>query len=208
MKKINLILPFILCQFINGQCQTSVKYPRYFAEPIMTDSASTLFLPTRYNEEFLSVNKILIGGDYYANIVIYDFIQDTYKKLFEVDTYIKSFQGSLSYMEQLNPKPKNVTSKWVFFLVKNKDSNDNRRIDERDPTVLFVTSSSGKDLKPLTPETENIVSLQLFEKQGFGLIKIQRDLNKDNSFKMEDTDFYFRKINLNDLSLGRPIELK
>jgi hypothetical protein len=184
---------------------------RYFAEPLLTDTLSTLVIPTRYNEEFLSSNKIAFWGDYYANIVVYDFKKDSYKKVFETDTFIESFRSgadSYGYGTRTNEKIKNLTSKWVFLLVKNKDVNNSRRIDEKDPSVLFALSTNGETLKQLTDEKENVVSFDTFDEQGFILIKIQKDSNNDKSFKSDDKEFYFRKINLNDLTLGKSIELK
>jgi len=184
--------------------------PRQFGEPILTDTLSTIFLPTRYNQEFLSSNKIAFWGDYYANIIVYDFKGDTYKELFGADTYIEAFRGnysySYSYSSATKDKIKNITTKWVFLLVKNKDYNGNGRIDEHDPSTLFVATTKGENLKSLTDETEDVVSFEIFGDQGFAMLKIQKDRDADKSFKNES--IYFKKIDLNDLSMGKEIELK
>jgi hypothetical protein len=191
----------------DGLCQKGPA--RYFGEPILTDSLSTLFIPTRYNEEFLSSNKIALWGDYYANIVAYNFQTDTYKKVFDKDTYIESLRSNnYSYATRTADKIKNITGKWIFLLVKPKDTNNSGRVDEKDPSVLFAVSPDGQNLKQLTDETENVVSFDNFEKQGFLLIKIQRDSDNDKSFKTEDKEFYFKKVNLTDLTLGKGIETK
>lgn len=191
----------------DGLCQKGPA--RYFGEPILTDSLSTLFIPTRYNEEFLSSNKIAFWGDYYANIVAYNFQTDTYKKIFDNDTFIGPLRNnSYGYSARSTEGTKNITQKWVFLLVKQKDTNNSGRIDEKDPSVLFAVSPDGQVLKQLTDETENVVSFDNFEKQGFLLIKIQRDSNNDKSFKNEDKEFYFKKVNLADLTLGKGIEIK
>lgn len=190
----------------DGLCQ---KRPaRIFGDPIMTDSLSTLIIPTRYNEELLSSSKIAFWGDYYANIVAYNFRTDTYKKVFDKDTYIESLRGNnYSYATRTADKIKNITGKWIFLLVKTKDTNNSGRVDEKDPSVLFAVSPDGQTLKQLSDETENIVSFNNFEKQGFLLIKIQRDSDNDKSFKAEDKEFYFKKVNLSDLTLGKGIEI-
>jgi len=191
----------------DGLCQKGPA--RYFGEPILTDSLSTLFIPTRYNEEFLSSNKIALWGDYYANIVAYNFQTDTYRKIFDKDTFIESLRNNnYSYSTRTTDKIKNLTKKWIFLLVKPKDTNNSGRVDEKDPSVLFAVSPDGQTLKQLTDETENVVSFDNFERQGFLLIKIQRDSDNDKSFKTEDKEFYFKKVNLTDLTLGKGIELK
>ncbi|MCZ8215455.1 MAG: hypothetical protein O9262_04405, partial [Cyclobacteriaceae bacterium] len=157
----------------------------------------------------LSSNKIAFWGDYYANIVAYNFQTDTYKKLFEKDTFIESFRGVYyAYNSRTDTKLKNITRKWVILLVKTTDTNNSGRIDEKDPSVLFAVSVDGKSLKQLTSEIENVVSFDIFDKQGFVLMKIQKDSNNDKSFKPEDKDFYFKKLNLTDLTLGKEIEIK
>lgn len=188
--------------------QSSGKEARYFGGPIWTDSLSTIFFPALYNEEFLSTNKIAFWGDYYANVIVYDFKADTYRKLFPSDTYIAAMRGVSNRFGEEPGKPKNITPKWVFLLVKNNDYNNSKRIDEKDPSLLFATTIKGENLRALTDETENVVSFDIFNDQGFALIRIQRDSNKDRSFKNEDKDFYYRKVDLGDLSLGKPIELK
>ena len=191
----------------DGLCQKGPA--RYFGEPILTDSLSTLFIPTRYNEEFLSSNKIAFWGDYYANIVAYNFQTDTYKKIFNKDTFIESLRNNnYSYGTRTTDKIKNITRKWIFLLVKPKDTNNSGRVDEKDPSVLFAVSPDGQTLKQLTDESENVVSFDNFEKQGFLLIKIQRDSDNDKSFKAEDKEFYFKKVNLTDLIPGKGIEIK
>jgi hypothetical protein len=210
MRKVILIISLGLTILTtDGLCQKGPS--RYFGEPILTDTLSTLFIPTRYNEEFLSSNKIAFWGDYYANIIVYDYKTDSNKKLFEKDTFIESFRSNnnyYSYGTRTNEKVKNVTTKWVFLLVKTKDTNNSGRIDEKDPSVLFAVSTNGENLKQLTDEKENVVSFDTYDKQGFVLIKIQRDSDNDKSFKTEDKEYYFKKINLNDLTLGKGIELK
>ena len=206
MIKIALIFIFGLTVLTtDGLCQKGPA--RYFGEPILTDTLSTLFIPTRYNEGFLSSNKIAFWGDYYANIVAYNFQTDTYKKLFDKDTFIESLRNNY-YATRTTEKIKNLTSKWVFLLVKPKDTNNSGRIDERDPSVLLAVSTDGQTLKQLTDETENVVSFDNFNKQGFLLIKIQRDSDNDKSFKAEDKEFYFKRVNLTDLTLGKGIEIK
>lgn len=207
MRKITIILIFGLVLLgADAFCQKGQT--RYFGEPILTDSLSTLFIPVKYSGDFLTSNKISLGGEYYANILAYNFVTDTYKKIFDKDTFIESLrENSYSYYVRPNTqKSKNLTSKWFFVSVKTKDTNDNGRIDERDPSVLFAVSLDGHTLKQLTYETENVVSFENFEKQGFILIKIQRDLDNDKSFRTEDKDFYFQKVSLTDLTLGKNIE--
>jgi hypothetical protein len=175
---------------------------------MVSDSLSTIFIPTRYNQEFLSANKIAFWGDYYANVIVYNFKADSYKKLFETDTYIEGFRtnNNYGYRINLNYKTKNITTKWVFLLVKSKDCNNSKRIDECDLSTLFIATTKGVDLKPLTDENEDVISFDIFEAQGIALVKIQIDTDNDKSFKNESV--YFKKIDLLNLSIGKEIILR
>jgi hypothetical protein len=194
----------IVILFTKGFCQ---KPSRHIGEPIWIDSLSTIFFPTTYNDEFISTNKIAFWGDYYSNIIVYDFKKDEHRKLFQSDTYVHPFHYNNGYRTG-NNNPQNITSKWVFILAKDKDYNTNGRIDERDPSVLFVTNKKGEGLKSLTAEGENILSIKIYEDKGFGLISFQRDSDKDKSFKNLDSKIIYRKIDLNDLSLGKEIAVE
>jgi len=176
-------------------------------EPILVDSTTTIFFPVRYNNQLMSDNKIAFFGDYYANIVVYDIASDTYKKLFRDDCYIEPISERYSSPFRSMQRHKNTTRKWIFMLVKNRDYSGNGRIDEHDPSILFVTTLSGDSLRALTEPNENVVSFQLYELQNFGLIKFQRDHNNDKAFKSSDRDFYYRKIDLTTLVLGQAIQM-
>jgi hypothetical protein len=92
--------------------------------------------------------------------------------------------------------------------VSNIDHNHNGKIDSDDPSMLYVSDTRGKELKVLTTENENVVNIDLFEKQNFALIKIQRDSNNDGEYNWKDNSFYFLKLDLTTLTFGNKIETK
>jgi hypothetical protein len=183
----------------------SDKMQYYLANPIIADSLSCIMIPIQLDISLLSANK-LSYGEYYANILFYDFKKDAYKKLFETDTYIKGFD-SPSNIARKNSQD-NFSRKWIFYFVKSFDYSKNGKIDGDDPYILYVTDKSGNSLKPLTLNSENAVSINIYEEQGFALIKLQRDLDKDNDFENSDKDFYYIRLDLETLKLGSKIEIK
>ena len=184
------------------------KLAYYFDDPIVVDSASTVIIPTRYNPEFLSSSKITFWEDFYANIIFYNFKTDTYKQLFDSNTYIFGYKAYDYYYREEPKQPKNITSKWLFYRVKNVDHNQSGRIDNDDPAILYATDLHGNNLKALTTENENVLNIDIFEKQNFALIKIQRDQNNDGNFKKSDKDFYYVKLDLTTMTFGNKIEAK
>ncbi|MCE3226790.1 MAG: hypothetical protein K0S32_1341 [Bacteroidetes bacterium] len=183
--------------------------PSYYLDnPTMLDSASTIIIPTRYNSDFLSTNKIASWGDYYSNIIFYNFVNDSYKKLFEKDTYIAGFNSHYYSKYDMSNQKKNSTAKLFFLRVKNVDHNQSGRIDSYDPTLLYICDHLGNNLKSLTTANENVLSIEIYEKQNFALVKLQRDYDKDGDYENEDKDFYYVKLDLNTLTFGTKIEIK
>lgn len=208
MKKIIIFLALAFT-ILTVSGQKSSKTGQYFEDPIVIDSLSTIIIPTRYSSDFLTSNKITFWGDFYANIIFYDFKTDSYKKLFDKDTYIVGFiSNNSNRANYMKPQIKNITSKVMLYRVKNVDHNKNGRIDDKDPAILYVSDLQGNNLRSLTAENENVVSVDVVEKQDFALIKIQRDQNNDGDFKSDDKDFYFIKLDLNTNTFGHKIEIK
>ena len=111
------------------------------------------------------------------------------------------------FYDNKEPLNKNITSKHILYLVSNVDHNKNGKIDSNDPSILYVSNTKGKELKALTTENENVIDIELYEKQNFALIKIQIDSSNDNEFNWKDT-FYFKKLDLTTLTFGDKIESK
>lgn len=184
--------------------QDRKKVTQYFDEPMVMDSSSTLFIPIRYDVSFFSSDRLTSYGDYYANIIVYDYKTDQYRPLFPTVTYIESLTPGHSYKS--SSISQHTSTDWVFYRVKSTDYNGNGKIDINDPFVLFVSTRTGTNLKQLTHEREHVASISYFEKLGFLFVKIVRDSNSDRNFKPDDTSYYM-KIDLKSLEAGNPIEL-
>lgn len=202
---------FLTTLFFASTCviaQVSSKIARDFGSPIITDSSSTYMIPTLYNSSLFTSDKLSIWGDFYANLIFYNFKSDSSKKLFEKDTYIfKLTQPKYSYYQDGNLN-RSLGKELIFYRVMNVDLNKNDRIDYEDPMVLYVSDIYGNHLKMLTSETENVVEFDLYENQKIALVKIQRDTNGDGNFNSKDNSFYYVKLNLADLTFGNKIETK
>ena len=202
---------FMLCLMaeIFAWAQPSGKGYRYFSDPIITDSSSTVVIPTTYDMELFVSNKSLTWGNYYANIVVYNFATDSYFKLFKDDTFIHAFATGANSMYQRSEEPKldHLSEHWIFYLVKSSDHNGNGKVDDKDPSMLYVTDRKGMGLKSLTLPNENVVSFKLYEKLGFALAKLQQDSNGDRDFQHNDKSFTMMKIDLTTLKCGNKIAL-
>lgn len=205
-KQAYILAAFLLSiQFVIAQ--TSTKLNQNFGKPVITDSNSTLMIPVLIDAGLFSASKLTVGGDYCSNIIFYNFKKDTYKKLFNEDVYILSLDRSYYYLGEHRIE-KNMTSKLIFYRVVNFDRNENKKIDNEDPAVLFVSDTHGDGVRMLSSVDENVVDIQIFENQNMALVKMQRDANNDKNFTIKDNDFYFVKLDLSTLKFGEKIELK
>lgn len=183
----------------------SGKNMKYFADPLIADSLSSIVIPVQYDINLLNSSK-LFYGNYYSNIIFYDFKKDSSKRLFNTDTFIKGFDSYYNYDKKY--RLDNMSSKWIFYFVKSFDYSKNGKIDSDDPYILFASDKSGNGLQSITPTDENAVSINIYDKQGFALIKMQRDLDKDGDFESDDKDYYYIRLDLNTLITGNKIEFK
>jgi hypothetical protein len=77
------------------------------------------------------------------------------------------------------------------------------------PKVIYACDKKGNNFKKITSENENCVGIDFYEKQGFILLKLQKDVNKDGCFNdKEDVVYYYKRLNVKDLSIGKDIEYK
>lgn len=210
MKNLMLITLLLATAGVSfGQEEFKSKISFYLDGPIITDSASTLMIPIGYEAGMFSSNKLAVWGSYYANLVFYNFKTDSSFRLFDRDTYIMNFKtyyyGKSGYRTHLNER---ISKNWILYRVKNIDHNRNGKIDQHDPDLLYVSDIHGKNLQRLTGQDVNVVSIDIYYDQNFALIKLQKDSNKDGSYKSEDKDYCYVRLDLATLKLGQRIEVK
>ena len=205
---IALFTIMILCFNVFGQKSTHPN--RYAGTPFVTDSSTTAFIPVHYNEHVLSSDKLAAWGDYYADFIVYNFAADSYKRLFRRDVYIERMplqrtrQNSNVPDEHVLRLPATYGQK-LLLLVKATDTNRNGRIDKADASVLHFCSNKGDSLNAITDASENVVEVFIYESSGFAMIEFQRDIDNDSSFEPDEREYYFRRLNLANLSIGKII---
>lgn len=199
----HLLLSLVFINTLSASAQDK-KSSLYFDIPAFSDTSSTVMIPIQYSDNIFSSDKLAVWGSYYANIIFYDYTTDQFHRLFDHNTYIEKF-GRITVYDTRNLKYK--TDKWIFYQVRDTNRSGNRRIDTHDPAMLYVSDVKGYNLKRLTAPDENVLSYELYEKQGFMLVKMQRDEDKDGKFTGDDKDYYYISVNLSTLKLGNRIEL-
>lgn len=190
--------------------QHKKKLPIFFTEPVIADSSSTVMIPVKYNSGTYLSGEPFWWTEYYSNIYFYNFKEDSVKTLFKEDTFIKSFTNDYELFDRkvgANRKG-NISKKWIFYFVKQANLNQNSIEARYAPTVVFVSDKHGNGLMSVTPKDENAISLDIFDNQGFALIKMQRDSKKKHNFTVKNKDFYFIRVDLNTLTTGYIVEIR
>lgn len=201
MQKLHLALwLLILCKTVSAQKNDNLVWDT----PIIADSASTIMIPL----SGAGVISEKMSWGWYRNILFYDFITDSSWTLFDTTVYIKRFQltNRSTYYYQDKPEPFK-TAQHVFYEVLNYDRNHTGKLTPYDPVILYVSDLRGRNLTQITSKDENVVGLYFFEAQGFVMIKIQIDENRDDDFDYRDTVFYFVKLDLKTMGLGKPVQI-
>jgi hypothetical protein len=206
MRYLFLLITVTFTSFAFGQRYT--KGENSLGNPILTDSASTLFIPIVYDETLLSSSKIAVLRGYYANLIVYNFSTDSYQKLFPANTYIR-FDRLPDRVESyyLDRILKISKVDRIFLFVKETDTNNSERIDENDASTLYTVTPTGKNLQALTTGKDNVVSIEVYDHAGFALVRFQRDTNQDGDFNFKDTEYYYRRLDLKTLKWGKEIKI-
>jgi hypothetical protein len=170
----------------------------------ITDSTSTIFFSVGVEKSFGKMGY----SEGLSNILVYNFVTEQSQKLFPNDSLYISFyrRNYREYQEERQGRELFFENFYIFNTSSRKKGGftdcSNRA------KVMYICDKQGKNLKRINPENENCVSVDFFEKQGFILFKIQKDSNNDECFSEKDDDFYFKRLNIKDLSFGKDIVLK
>jgi hypothetical protein len=203
MKKV-LLGWILICDFIVGFSQEKKDLAVYLGNPMVVDSSvlSNVMIPLIYKPHngFIT-NQLWI--DHYADILFYNPKNDSVKRLFNENIYIKPFQ--LDYIPTYCNHNTVYSSKWIFYFVKKIDNNKDGQIDNDDPYILYASDKNGNELKSITPLNENALSIDIYDKEGFALIKLQQDTNGNKKFSNKLGDFYYVRVDLKTLKLEKKI---
>ncbi|MFN3405608.1 MAG: hypothetical protein ACK40G_16035 [Cytophagaceae bacterium] len=186
------IIVFCILFFSCSNAQVKKDEEQYLDNPVITDSSAVMMIPVRKETEKLS-SKTMYTGNGLNNILIYNFNEHTTVNLFPKETYIDSWNYN--------------SGRFIYYFIKPNDHNKNGRIDNDDPSVLYITDRKGKKMMAITSPLESAVSVNVYEKLGFALIKMQRDKDKNKVFDYRDKDYYFLRLDLDSLKTSDIIQI-
>ncbi|MDB2473782.1 hypothetical protein N9W70_04960 [Schleiferiaceae bacterium] len=74
----------------------------------------------------------------------------------------------------------------IYYSITTKDFNQDGKLNSDDPKYLFISESSGKDFKQVSPDNFDLLHWQTIRKENKILIQTRKDINKDKEFDTDD----------------------
>lgn len=92
----------------------------------------------------------------------------------------------------------------ILYLATLSDYNQDKILDGRDPTYLFLSSTDGRNFRQISPRNETILYHHIIPDKDAILIKTRKDSNQDKKFNHQDTiGIYTIRLKED----GQPVEL-
>ena len=105
-------------------------------------------------------------------------------------TLIKGFEGELK--DTIN----NFIQNLIFYEMKVKDYNQDKKLNLLDPSYLYISDNIGKNLRRLSPPNHHLIAWYLPWEDNHLIIKTLRDNNGDKLFDTNDKDFTYYLIDI------------
>ncbi len=194
MLQLKQLLTFsLIFSFLTSYAQ---KGGEQLGKEILTDSTSTFFFPIRGDAN----ENSKIGNNKISNILVYDFITEEQRLLFPKDSFYVISSWRYREVSQFLTYIKN----WIFMCAVPQQDVWTENCSH---TMMFACDRKGNQLRQLTDASENCVDMSIYEKQGFVLLKMQVDKNKNGCINFKDDEFYYKRVNLKDLEVRKNIIL-
>ena len=166
-----------------------------FSEPQIIDSSSIVIYP-------LILEKTTYGGNYgssgggekisYWNLIFYNTETATKHLLTtknKILIYSINMGGSSSSSSDVWTSGINIFKDNIIYTVVSKDYNQNKSLDQDDPTYLFVSTKLGNDFRQISPDDYNITSWEVIKGTTKIIMQGQKDENGDKKFDQNDKTF-------------------
>jgi len=212
MKK-SLILLLSLLSVTSTFSQYQTKYNISYSQPYQVDSSEYFIIGPNINETNKTKFNVSRGRGYtWTNLIFYNSKTKESKLIFNSSPLLVSQVSSLynrasSWSYSVQEKNSSFLTSHCVLLLVQEDENKNGIIDDDDITSLYIISKTGTNLTKISPAGAHVKAYTLSQDEKTLLMRIQKDMNKDNKYFDEDEIFY--QINLDkDFSKISGFEIK
>ncbi|MEM7726126.1 MAG: hypothetical protein AAF208_07090 [Cyanobacteria bacterium P01_A01_bin.45] len=133
----------------------------------------------------------------YYNIIFYSKSSGETSLLLNKEAIIKSFDFIEVTQED------STQGFWIYKIIENDTNNDNM-MNHKDAMIAYISDSSGKNLRKITPDNTQLINWSLIPNQEEIIIKVLEDTDKDKNFSELDRAT-FLKVSLSKPQIGNEI---
>lgn len=164
-----------------------------FADPKLVDSSHLIIYPLILEQT--SSGSGFSSGSYgnrtsYWNLLFYNTDSNSQhlltndKKIIINEFKIKG--NSSSVITDDGTEEINIYRKNILYEVISKDFNQNKYLDNDDPTYLYISDRQGNNFRQLSPDNYNIVGWQVVTGTSKIILQANKDSNGDKKFNQDD----------------------
>lgn len=128
-------------------------------------------------------------GNLLWNIVFYNTKTSEKYLLSSNKILISNYDSEYGYSSDPNPETsinRNSSKKYIFYRIRNTDSNKNGILDSEDPEYLFFTERNGKNLKQISKPLTHLTNWTFVESSKKVIFNAIEDKNKDGKWDEKD----------------------
>lgn len=177
----------------------SLKIQTYEFEEINNTGILIFPLEMSENDNKRKTDYKDVGNYGHWNLVFYNTQTKNYHLLSDQKMIIERY-----FIPDLDELKKEEQLPFLFFTIKIDDYNQDRLLDHKDPTYLFITDLEGKNLKQISPKNMDLVDWKYIQSSKNLILSSKVDSDKNRKFDHYDE---IRSFILPIDSLNQPKEL-
>ncbi|WP_375473583.1 hypothetical protein [uncultured Nostoc sp.] len=104
---------------------------------------------------------------------------------------------------EIKAAKKPTTRVWLYKII-DQDTNTDKKLNNEDATIGYLSDLSGKNLQQITPNNTRIISWVVVPSENAIFLKIIKDSDNDKKFTKEDKTNFVR-VNLDKIGMGTEI---
>ncbi|MEM7555900.1 MAG: hypothetical protein AAF378_17740 [Cyanobacteria bacterium P01_A01_bin.84] len=134
----------------------------------------------------------------YYNIIFYNKSDGKTSLLLDKEAIIKSF----NFIE-IQKEDNSTQGFWLYKII-DKDTNNDNKLNHKDAIIGYISDSSGKNIRQITPDNTQLLNWQIIASRGELLLKVLQDVDENKIFSEQDNATLI-KINLNKPQIGNEL---
>ncbi|MBW4612400.1 MAG: hypothetical protein KME21_03820 [Desmonostoc vinosum HA7617-LM4] len=184
-----------------SKSQTNITY----GELVIKEQSDHLMIPVYLTEQYQDQenNLNLSSRSYEKNKLLYNMI--FYRKQDGENHLLLNKKAIITSFDLLETKVsgKTPTRVWLYRII-DQDTNGDKKINNKDAILGYLSDLSGKNLQQITPNNSQIINWVLVPGQNAIFIKIIKDSDNNKKFTEEDETNFIR-VNLDQPGMGNEI---